>query len=121
MARCLLCRGVLEEEAAEHLLDFFIARQVPPGGALFDDLPFLIGDVVARAPLFNLADEPRHPLLIVGWPSQHAIENFFYLISGHGISIPHRLFAGTVRAVRTTPPHSPTAHHDPTARQDVRE
>jgi hypothetical protein len=34
--------------ATEHLLDFVIGRQVSPSGTLFDDLPFLIGDVVIR-------------------------------------------------------------------------
>jgi hypothetical protein len=66
------------------LLDLFIGRQVSPSSTLFDDLPFFVGYVVVTAtPLFNLADEARHPLLIGGRPTQDAIEDFLDLISCH--------------------------------------
>src|SRR5713226_3270871 len=69
--------------ATEHLLHLFIGRQVSPGGTLFDNLPLFIGDSVAQAPLLDLAHEPRNLLLIVGRPTQHAIEDFFDLIFCH--------------------------------------
>jgi hypothetical protein len=69
--------------AAEHCLDLLIGRQVSPGSALFDNLPFFIADVVTGATLLNVMDEPREPFLVVWRPSQHAIENFFDLILCH--------------------------------------
>jgi hypothetical protein len=65
------------------LFDLFIGRQIAPSRARFDDLPFLFADVVVRAPLFHLADEPRDLLLVVRRPRQYAAENCFYVILFH--------------------------------------
>jgi hypothetical protein len=52
-----------------------IIRQIAPRRA--DDLPFLFGDVVVRAPLLNLAGKPHDLLLVARRPPQHTFEDFF--------------------------------------------
>jgi hypothetical protein len=80
--------------SAEYFLDFFIGRQVPPGGTLFDKLPLFIGDIVVTTAPFNLADESCDSLLIVGRPTEHAIEDLFDLISCHDGIVPGQAFKG---------------------------
>jgi hypothetical protein len=83
--------------AAEHLLHLFIGRQTSPDGALLDDVPVRIGEIVARALLFNLMNKPRNLLLVCGRPAENAIENFFDLIFCHGHILPYRTTFGASR------------------------
>src|SRR4051794_10915715 len=85
---------------AEQGLNLFVARQVSPGGAFFDDFPFLIGDVIVVAPLFELPHEPRDFLLILLRPGQHPIKNFLHLLLGHGAIIPNGLDESTIEMAR---------------------
>ena len=56
--------------AAEHCLDFFVAREVSPGGAFFDNSPLFFGKVIVFAPLLDLTGKARNFLLVRLRPSQ---------------------------------------------------
>jgi hypothetical protein len=73
---------------AEQGLNLFVARQVSSGGTFFDDLPFIIGDVVVRPSLFDLMHETRDPLLLLRGPGEHPIEDFLQLLFCHKAIIP---------------------------------
>jgi hypothetical protein len=69
--------------AAEECLNFLIAREVSPRSAFFDNSPLVFGQVIAVAPLLDLAGEARNFLLVCLGPGQHAIENFLNLLFRH--------------------------------------
>src|ERR1700722_20157564 len=75
---------------AEHFLDFFVTRQVSPRGAFFDDLPFVVGNVVCGSPLFELPHKACNLFLVLLRPSQYPIKNVLNLFLGHGTIIQNR-------------------------------
>ena len=69
--------------AAEYCLDFFVAREVSPHGAFFDNSPLFVGKVIPFARVLDLAGETRNFLLVRRRPGQNAIENFLNLLFRH--------------------------------------
>src|SRR5580700_9053588 len=103
---------------AEHCLDFFVACQVSPCRAFFDDLPLFVGNIVRGAPLFELPHEARDLFLILLRPSQHPIENVLHLFFGHDAIIqnPREMNTANIRSMApsgSTPTAPSTPDPDP--------
>src|SRR5580704_1812579 len=95
---------------AKDCFDFFVACQISPRGAFFDDLPLVVGDIVCGAPLLKLPDKTRDFFLILLRPGQHPIENVLHLLFGHDAIIQYRHEMNTARIRSMAPSDStPTA------------
>jgi hypothetical protein len=61
--------------AGRKALDLFVARQFSPLSTLFNDPPFVVGNIVGTATSLDLADQKGNPFLLLLGPSEHPVQN----------------------------------------------